>query len=784
MPVNSLILYTVSILLFCSSVVFLGRIILRPYFIRSKTDFCEIKNSTKRVFYAILHILGAMWTLDMSVGIVGKTGITSVFDQFVGSFLHALMTFAMDGYVNDLIADCHNMIEKSFEVNTVVSNIFYVYPSIICLVAPIAGGAFIFDIIAELSPQFHFFVAKLFFWREKYYFTALNEQSLSLAKDIVSSNPRRRGTIVFTDAYSDDNNEESSERMLRARALGAICLKDDLMHISINRSRIKTVRIYLSDSKENDNLEELSKILLWKNRKLFNNLEIYVFSSDENNDNNISFFEDEVIYINNRIMSELEIADKEKKDVFEKKMALKNADKQQVQLKESKLFPMPRVIPVNSARNMAQNLFFQIPLFEGMYGKRKDEKALKLTIMGSGVIGTEIFLNAYWMGQMLDTELDVTVVSKGPEETFYNKINYLNTEILRTCNKDDSILDYFNTAGKSERRPYLNLHYIENDVTSSAFMQNFTKKTDDNQLIDSDYFVIALGSDDDDFTVADKLRQAVGCYHLNDENARNRKTIISYVIYNSELCRNLNRKCRHSNVVNTDNQTEFDVYMHAFGSMDEVYSMKNIMFDGIKSEKKTQSLLDNLKKWRGISANYYNYRADIARKLHIYYKVFSAGMLNPTLFSSVSDTEYRKGLADGLEKYRRYVESEEKKDFQLLHNLSWLEHRRWNAFLRICGFTYPEDFERYYHLNNDIHKNNDHKFLMLKLHPCLVESDMNGIRAELDKYGKIIGDSAIKTDGELDLLDEITLKKITLNKEQPIAENDFKKWDYPEFERF
>ncbi len=40
-----------------------------------------------------------------------------------------------------------------------------------------AGGAVIFDIIAELSPQFHLLFAKIFVWRKKYDFAVRNAQS-------------------------------------------------------------------------------------------------------------------------------------------------------------------------------------------------------------------------------------------------------------------------------------------------------------------------------------------------------------------------------------------------------------------------------------------------------------------------------------------------------------------------------------------------------------------------------------------------------------------------------
>lgn len=820
MTISIIALLGVSIIMFFCAIIKFVLTIAKPYHTRHKKDFNGINNPTKNIMHIALFILGAVWAMRLAVGLFiiehPNKNIDSlpVGDQIVNSLLHALMSFSMDEDFTNYLKAGKDMIAVLLGETAWLTAGFSIYSAFLNVAAPIAGGAIIFDIIAELSPQFHFLIAKLCIWREKYYFTALNEQSLSLAKDIVTSKNFHHSTIIFTDAYADDENEESSERLLRAKAIGAICLKDDLLHISMHRSRLKTVRIFLSDRKENDNLEVLSRILSWKKRKRFKKLELYVFSSDRKNDNNNAcFLEDEVTYIYNRMLTEMEendapskqkLLDKQKAKIIA--AANKTKEKQQVaqkkannryEKKEISKFPVPRVVPINGVRNMAQNLFYQIPLFEGLYGKNDENKTLRLTIFGSGIIGMEIFLNAYWIGQMLDVVLEVTVVSQESEESFKSRLDYLNPEILRTLDDKDDILDVRNGECK-DRLPYLKLSYLPEDVMSSEFMKKLTEEEDNEHLIDSDYFVVALGSDEDNFTVADKLRQSVGYYHLNNEASKNRKTIISYVIYNSALCRNLNRKNRHDNVIRAENQAEYDVYMHAFGSMDDVYSMNNIMFEGIKSDAESMGIdyqrkshkdltkpsLTNIKTWRKISTNYYNYRSDIARRLHIYYKAYSVGFIKPSLFHTKNDEEYWTNLYTGKKEYAKYVTSVEKTNFDLLHKLAWLEHRRWCAFMRICGFRFPEDFERYFLLDNDIHEFKDHKFIILKLHPCLVESGMDGIHADLDEKGFIIDSAPIKTDCEQDLLDEISLKRIKLKGIEAIAENDFKRWDYPECDTF
>lgn len=807
--------------------------VIKPYRSRRNRNFSKFRNPERKIVRFAFLILISVWSLRFAIGLyrnwhsdcfVGLNDVIAIVpagDQIVNSLLHAFMSFSMDEDFTEYLLTGTKMVEGLFPDQSWLSVIFSVYSAVLNFAAPVAGGAIIFDILTELSPRLRFHLSSLYFWNEKYYFTSLNEQSLALAKSIVTSPDHYHSTIIFTDAYSDDEEEESSERQLSAKAIGAICLKDDLLHIRIKRRlKIKPVRIILSDSKENDNMEMLAALLSVENRNVFQNLEIYVFSSDRKNDNNkVSFLEDEVSYINNRILTELEEKDAEKRKELEdelerrlKKAQEKRDDKRKKSEKkaqrwydrqERRKIPLPRVVPVNGIRNMAQNLFYDVPLFEGMYGKERGKDPLNLTIFGSGVIGTEMFLNAYWIGQMLDVTLNVTIVSQETEDEFADKIDFLNPEILRTIHfpprnrPGDKILAF---RDGEYSVPYMNLKYISRNVMSTDFMDDLSGDPDGAGLIDSDYFVVALGSDEDNFSVADKLRLAAGYYHMNNKDANHKKTIISYVIYNSELCRNLNRKCRLDNVVRPGPLSEFDVYMHAFGSMEDVYSMANIMFDDVKddalrageeyrkkSKETDKDVMNSIekKRWRELSTRYYDYRSNIAKRLHYYYKIYSAGYIQPSLFLSSSEKEYWKYLYSSREKYEYYIQSKEKNgDFTLLHRLAWLEHRRWCAFMRVCGFRHPDDFSRYMGLDNDLHTFNEHKFLMLKLHPCLVEASDEGIHAKMTPEGDVVETSEIDFSGDIDRLDEATRERIRIKKCSSKAVNDFKRWDYPFCEKY
>ena len=130
------------------------------------------------------------------------------------------------------------------------------------------------------------------------------------------------------------------------------------------------------------------------------------------------------------------------------------------------------------------------------------------------------------------------------------------------------------------------------------------------------------------------------------------------------------------------------------------------------------------------------------------------------------------------------------------NQLQWLEHRRWCAFLRTMGYRQTNDYEKYINLTQS------HKQIDLKLHPCLVECDKNGIHGTLDAQGRV-ADSLItkNNDGNItkinatdedalnfDLLDQLTYELAKLKQKDSESGSqqltkfdpyDFKQYDYP-----
>ena len=118
---------------------------------------------------------------------------------------------------------------------------------------------------------------------------------------------------------------------------------------------------------------------------------------------------------------------------------------------------------------------------------------------------------------MLDCHLSITVVSKekknknstfNGEGDFEGRINYINPDILLTADPNSDLLKISDKGIMSE--PYFSYDYKESDVMSD----DFVALMNNSNLLESDYFVVALGSDEENFTVANRLRQMIGAHHL------------------------------------------------------------------------------------------------------------------------------------------------------------------------------------------------------------------------------------------------------------------------------
>lgn len=643
--------------------------------------------------------------------------------QFFESIFRAFRSVGIAEDYVEVMVTLKRLCVALFPFNRFAVTVVMGYATILHLALPVAGSVLILSAFAKIFPtlQLRFKYWDLFRQRrEVCYFSRLSPQSLALAKSLLLSRRKEQGffglrpLLVFCDAYVDDESEIGYELMLEAKQLGAICVRDDLPHVP--KATVGTRRYFLMEEDEYANLPALMGLMEEQNVAGIKKAFIYLFVQSD-------------MYVR-----------------LEQNIRQRLMDKTIHGSKALTEEELPEVIPVHAHRNLVNNLMVDVPLYEPLVGQNKN--SLNVTIFGNGSIGTEAFLSTYWFGQMLvcrenklgedvleECALTIHVVSQDDEDDFWANIDRINPEIRRTIRckedeKEDPILLW--REGENPNNPYCRVQYHKADVKTGVFGSD--------AWLDADYIIVALGSDEDNIKVADKLRTHIGKMHLeNKGDAEN--TVIAYVVYNSELCQALNAR----------NAVEYGIYMYAFGHLNQVYSTENVFMS------KTQLLAEETHKayhgdaaTHSVRGNRYDQQGDMARAMHVKYKLFSLGWITTSLFVSPADVhaqtvqnvrlQYRrvavvgqmhaphlhaadvippcgKGKQDLTTALLSEQDLEKWEDLcKKRHMLAWLEHRRWSAYTRTMGFRHSDAMRQYY-LTEDGHKN-----MTLKLHPCLVEA--------------------------------------------------------------
>ena len=697
----------------------------------------------------------------------------SPIEALLHSFLASIHDFGADYNLGSYLSDVKQTVGLIFDGKEGLISLCSYYAAALSVAAPIAGGAIIFEIIASIFPSVQMWLSYFNVFREKYYFSELNENSLSLIKDIERAHKKKifRPVIIVTDSYFDDESETSVELVNEAKIHGAICVKNDIVHIEKNRFGKR--KFFFIDLDENSNVRKLIELSGKMKAKCVKNSEFYPFVSGET-------FQ----AIERQVRSNLSAS----KDVE------------------------PVVIPVNSYRNLILNTFSDLPLFEPIVHKRaksqREDTELNVTVLGSGDIATEMLLGTTWCGQMLGCKLNITVISDESEDDFRKKLDHISPEILRSADPCDPLLriyrkDEFAPVGaERQSEPYFGLEYVEADFSGEGVTDLDTSE----RVKNTDYFFVAVGSDDENIMMANKLRQLVGRSHI--VSGGDRRTVISYVVFDTNLNRVLNEKKLYSYSGQGN-----DIYMEAIGSLAQLYSVQNVFlaefdFKARGSHKKYYSSeeTENRRSYsKNMSADSYSHSSSIARIVHRPYRVFSAGLWNSSVFDCKNEGEIDAYEQQKLGYWNNYVNeivhaSREKKT-ELLHSLAWLEHRRWNAYLRARGFCGPcvskengrelDAQGTLDYMKRFLSINNTQKNLELKLHLCLVECSRKGLLAEFDAHGKPSEYAVwnISSDEDYiavhpDLLDElaIIMSNEAYKPHAKVPRKEFKCYDYPAYE--
>jgi len=397
MGVGLIILITLLIL---TSVILyiLGIIIL---IMRSKKHKGKSINNKLFVPMALtfLSVLLLRYTTALySINVLETNGGESLtwLEGFLNSLAYTMQTFTLDLEYTETIVLGRELFLYMFG-SEFFAHLFGVFTALVNISAPIMGGAVLLDILTSAFPKMRLWISR---YREKYVFSEINERALCLAEDIFEHTieEKKRPLIVFTDAYVDSDSEESSELLQRAKSLGAVCIKDDIL--STHFSKTRKLKYLLMDEDDERNIYTLTKLLtesteLWHGERK---------RKQESGEPSARFY----VSSQKRELSSII------KGIFEKDEKSENPKLYGSEVDPSTGKPSPIVVVriVQEFTSIAYNLFNDIPLFKPLMAKSIDKETLTLTIVGGGRIGKELFLAAYWYGQMLNCKLNINVITK------------------------------------------------------------------------------------------------------------------------------------------------------------------------------------------------------------------------------------------------------------------------------------------------------------------------------------------------------------------------------------
>lgn len=695
----------------------------------------------------------AMWSLRL--GLECFTVMTEAagdqaqwYEALANSMLQTLEAFGGDKeYTKHLLA-VRQMIEQVTGNNDGQLLFWNIWVTAMEFLAPIASGAIILEALVNVFPRFKLWLLRRLPWKTKMYFSQLNEGALTLAESIMGLKYKWlcKPVIIFANA---ELSELPETMVLGAKHLGAFCLAEDIYYI--NKKGWGKRKFFLI-GKEPENLQQLVGLSQEKNSKYLMGSEVYLFCQSD---------------------------------------AYTTVEQSICEALTPRVSPkaqLPVIIPVRPYRNLVVDMLIGLPLYEPLLHKAPKAdgtRDLTVTILGTGTLGTEMFLNTYWIGQILDCNLTVNLVSREPEESFWGRIDALNPEIRHTMILGDKILRVDNKGHFAQ--PYCTVNYYACDIRSAQYTKRMHWDSKDTALLDTDYFVVALGTDTDNIEQANYIRRAVEEYHVHSNS--DNKTVITYVVYDSDLASALNEKTLYTSAYKNGP----DIYMQAVGTHEQVYSAQSVFLTQQEplAQKIDQTYLskqsenDRAKDAHKRLHEDYNHWSNRARAAHRKYKIFSLGVRHPSVFDlkGHKNAAYLRAVKKANDQAaditwadtQSMSPQEQEAHTRLMDRMAWLEHRRWNAFLRVYGFRGSEDYRIY----GDPNVPKSYKSQDMKLHPCLVECNDEGIRlrkqlVQVEDKTKV---SFVCDDPDsLDLLDALSCQLADAG----YNDYDFKVYDYPD----
>ena len=231
---------------------------LISFFTKNRID------NLSRIAFAGVFIADVIMFFPCYIGMFDGFVLSAV-KAVMASIHHTIRLFVVDGELT-FVFDCVTQAAPPE-----IRSPYIALASLLFICSPIFTFGFILSFFKSVSSQNHFIMG---YYKDKYFFSEVNDSTLALAEDIRSRHPK--ALIVFADSDEKRINTEYdyAERLAEIRA---ICFQKDIAGINVAfGSRQAQSRIFLLSLDENANHKQA--VILRNKYGDMNNLWLYVHS--------------------------------------------------------------------------------------------------------------------------------------------------------------------------------------------------------------------------------------------------------------------------------------------------------------------------------------------------------------------------------------------------------------------------------------------------------------------------------------------------------------------------
>lgn len=387
---------------------------------------------------------------------------------------------------------------------------------------------------------------------------------------------------------------------------------------------------------------------------------------------------------------------------------------------------------IRETRTALYNLVDKYPLFLGIR-----ENNLTVLIIGAGQHGIEAIKTVAWCGQTLHITPKIIVVDKS---------ELVSKQFAQDCPEFISNGDYA-------------IDFITVDVTTEAYSKLLRTHPE------IGYIICTLSDESLNIKTAMHTRGIYDDIRFLPENA----------CYMDEPLINIliNHPFLHDVMGRMQFDTKQNCHLNAFGSIAETYTWENITgsyldcigiainrFYELDFAKQTYHALSE-SEWmnkkeiliKNADENYekkeYNRCSSIALGLHSKYKIYA--ILVESAKNALNNYDWSSHPTSELIKEADAILTNHATGTSIVEELSVLEHRRWNAYMRSQGWrtVTTEQMNLWYDKLGTKHRN-----FAAKLTPCLIDWD------DLPLLDKALKDAHPESNTDFQMLDRIFVKNL------------------------